>query len=51
MLSPVKMCLSKTSKCLNGRELYFLFYFASEAHFSYDSPRFSVFSIPFPRGA
>src|SRR6266853_2198711 len=47
----VGLCLSKTSKCLSGWELYFLSEPSSDAHCSYDTPWHSVFHVPFSGGA
>src|SRR5271166_1725680 len=43
------LSLSKTSKCLSGRDLYFFHKLSSDAHFSYVSPRHSAFDLPLAR--
>ena len=49
-LGAPRLSLSKSSKCLSGRDLYFFHNLSSDAHFSHDSPRHSTFSLPLARG-
>jgi len=40
-----RLSLSKTSKCLSGRDLYFFHNLSSDAHFSHVSPLHSAFDL------
>src|SRR5271169_4338735 len=44
-----RLWLSKTSKCLSGRDLYCFHNLSSDAHFFHDTPRHSACHLPLAR--